>query len=155
MAHVTLTDGRELDVADSDTGLLDYYRGIGATVEGVVEADPFPHVFVNGERVYPPEVAEPDEYDPADHHVDEVNAYLETADEPARERVFALERDGKARVGILDGPHAVFDPTAHNVDEVNAYLAGVDDAERDRVVDAELAGEARKGIVGDGPVVGD
>lgn len=53
MAHVTLTDGRELDVEDGNTPLLDYYRGEGAKVEGVAEADPFPHVFVDGERVYP------------------------------------------------------------------------------------------------------
>lgn len=149
MAHVTLTDGRELDVDNADTPLLDYYRGEGATIAGLVEADPFPHVFVNGERVNPPEVAEAGEYDPGDHNVDEVNAYLDGADEPARERVFALERDGKARVGILEGPHAVFDPTAHNVDDVNAYLAIADDAEQARVLDAERAGEARKGILGD------
>lgn len=48
----------------------------------------------------------PDTYNPADHTVDEVNAYLADADEAERTRVLDAERDGKARTGILGSTDA-------------------------------------------------
>lgn len=41
-------------------------------------------------------------YDPSEHSVDEVVAYLETADENEKERVLAAEAEGKARKGVLE-----------------------------------------------------
>lgn len=41
-------------------------------------------------------------FDPADHKIEEVQAYLADADDAERERVLASERDGKARVTILN-----------------------------------------------------
>jgi hypothetical protein len=41
-------------------------------------------------------------FDPADHTVDEVKAYLESADDDEVDRVLALEADGKARKGLLE-----------------------------------------------------
>ncbi|MBM4497537.1 hypothetical protein MWT96_20785 [Prescottella equi] len=49
---------------------------------------------------------EPIAFDPTGHDVDEVNAYLDGADAAERERVLQAEADGKARKGILSGPHA-------------------------------------------------
>lgn len=40
-------------------------------------------------------------FDPTTHTVADVTAYLEKADDDERERVLALERAGKARVGVL------------------------------------------------------
>lgn len=41
-------------------------------------------------------------FDPTDHKVEEVQAYLETADEAERTRVLAVEEAGKKRVSLLD-----------------------------------------------------
>jgi hypothetical protein len=53
-------------------------------------------------------MAEHDQYDPTAYTVDEVNAYLASADDDERARVLQAERDradGKdPRVGILEGP---------------------------------------------------
>lgn len=83
-------------------------------------------------------------YDPGEHTVEEVLKHLDGADDAERDRIFEAEKDGKARVGILD--QAPFDPTEHTVDEVKAHLEGADDAERARVLDAEAAGKNRKGV---------
>lgn len=40
------------------------------------------------------------EFDPSDHTVDEVEAYLATADDAERERVLAAEKAGKARKSL-------------------------------------------------------
>lgn len=48
----------------------------------------------------------PGGFDPAGHTADEVNDYLAAADADERERVLAAEYDGKARKGVLEGPHA-------------------------------------------------
>lgn len=40
-------------------------------------------------------------YEPSDYTVDEVNAYLATADDTERSRVLGAETAGKGRVGIL------------------------------------------------------
>lgn len=50
----------------------------------------------------------PEQYDPAAYTVDEVNAYLETADDAERARVLQAEADRgeDARKGIVEGPHA-------------------------------------------------
>lgn len=45
-------------------------------------------------------------FDPAEHGVDEVNDHLAAADQDERERVLQAESEGKARRGILQGPHA-------------------------------------------------
>lgn len=42
----------------------------------------------------------PATYDPADHTVDEVNAYLANADDTERDRVLDDERNGKGRTSI-------------------------------------------------------
>lgn len=42
------------------------------------------------------------EFDPAEHNADKVKEYLLTASEEETERVLAAERDGKARVSILN-----------------------------------------------------
>lgn len=50
----------------------------------------------------PPEpIPDPNAFDPAAHTVDEVNAYLDTADPAEQVRVLEAERSGKARKGIL------------------------------------------------------
>lgn len=41
------------------------------------------------------------EFDPSESNIDEVKAYLATADDAERERVLAAEEAGKARKGIL------------------------------------------------------
>lgn len=46
--------------------------------------------------------ARPVEFDPADHNVDDVLAYLATADGAERERVLAAEQAGKARTTITN-----------------------------------------------------
>ena len=45
-------------------------------------------------------------FDPAEHTVAQVNAYLADADEDERARVLAAEADGRARRGIVEGPHS-------------------------------------------------
>lgn len=46
-------------------------------------------------------------YNPADHTVDEVNAYLADADDTERQRVLDAEAGAeKPRTGITEGPHA-------------------------------------------------
>jgi hypothetical protein len=44
---------------------------------------------------------EPELFNPADHTVDQVNAYLEDADEQEQDRVLTEERLGFERKGIL------------------------------------------------------
>lgn len=44
---------------------------------------------------------EADEFNPSDHDVKEVRAYLATADAPEQERVLAAERNDKGRRSIL------------------------------------------------------
>jgi hypothetical protein len=41
------------------------------------------------------------QFDPADHNIEEVEAYIASADATERERILAAEREGKARKGIL------------------------------------------------------
>lgn len=48
----------------------------------------------------------PEVFDPAQHNMDEVNEHLEHADDAERERVLQAESEGKARQGILTGPHS-------------------------------------------------
>lgn len=49
----------------------------------------------------------PDElYEPSAHGVDEVNTYLADAEPDEVARVLAAEAEGKARKGIVEGPHA-------------------------------------------------
>lgn len=45
-------------------------------------------------------------FDPAEHTVAQVNAYLADADRGERERVLQAEAEGRARRGILSGPHS-------------------------------------------------
>lgn len=45
-------------------------------------------------------------FDPADHTVAQVNAYLADADEDERARVLAAEAEGRNRRGIVEGPHS-------------------------------------------------
>lgn len=45
--------------------------------------------------------AQDTEFDPAEHSVSEVKAYLEDADEEERQRVLEAERHGKARKSLL------------------------------------------------------
>lgn len=59
---------------------------------------------VTGETLHHPgdPVAEQDhEFDPADHSVEEVKAYLEDANEEERQRVLEAEKNGKARKTLL------------------------------------------------------
>lgn len=49
--------------------------------------------------------------DPADFTVDQVNAYLATADDDEKTRVLAAEQEGEARKGILEGSAAKDDDT--------------------------------------------
>lgn len=80
MAHVTLTDGRELDVADSDAGLLAYYRGIGASVEDVAETRRPPYTIEADDAVETPVVET-----------------VETVDLPATPPTDELQPEGKSR----------------------------------------------------------
>jgi hypothetical protein len=50
-----------------------------------------------------------DGYNPDEHTVDEVNAYLADADDTERQRVLSVEADGQNRKGIMEGPHAPTD----------------------------------------------
>lgn len=45
-------------------------------------------------------------FDPAEHTVTQVNAHLAGADAGERARVLQAEAEGRARRGILSGPHA-------------------------------------------------
>lgn len=45
-------------------------------------------------------------FDPAEHTVAQVNAYLADADRGERERVLQAEAEGRARRGVLSGPHS-------------------------------------------------
>lgn len=61
----------------------------------------------------------PEPFDPAQHNVDEVRAYLDgTTDEAERQRVLDAERNGKARSTILD---------AYTVDAATAEAEQGDD----------------------------
>lgn len=86
------------DVPDND-----YYRDLGwkkvhaetpTAVEAArqAEADEFHQQQVDAGVVF----------DPGAHTVDEVNAYLASADPDERERVVEAEKAGKARVTILE-----------------------------------------------------
>lgn len=48
-----------------------------------------------------------EQFNPSDHNVDDVNAYLETASDDERARVLQAETEGQSRKGILEGTHAV------------------------------------------------
>ena len=53
------------------------------------------------------QVEEPSgEFDPSEHSVKDVNAYLAEASAEERARVIEVEQAGQGRVGILDGPWA-------------------------------------------------
>lgn len=54
----------------------------------------------------PAEDEVPGVYDPAGHDVEQVNAYLDSADPAERARVLAEERGNRHRKGIVEGPHA-------------------------------------------------
>lgn len=56
-------------------------------------------------------------YDPGKHNVDEVNAYLALAADAERQRVLDVEGAGKARKGVLEGPHQ---PTVVQLDDDQA-----------------------------------
>ena len=45
-------------------------------------------------------------FDPAEHTVAQVNAYLADAGRGERERVLQAEAEGRARRGVLSGPHS-------------------------------------------------
>lgn len=55
------------------------------------------------------------EFNPTDHNVDDVNAYLATADEAERERVLKAEAEGKAR-STVKAPEATEDGTTPGLD---------------------------------------
>lgn len=42
-----------------------------------------------------------EQFDPSQHTVEQVNSYLDTADEQEKERILQAERDGQARRGIV------------------------------------------------------
>lgn len=70
------------------------------------------------------------QYDPADHTVDEVTTYLQTASQEERDRVIAAEQDGKARVTILNWTEStVEEPAAQEaqVEQVVKYVGGADE----------------------------
>jgi hypothetical protein len=101
------------------------------------------------------------EYDPLRYSVDEVNDYLDDADDAEKARVLAAERATQHRRAILEGRHAKaapaedempgsYDPAEHDVEQVNAYLDSADPAERSRVLVEERGNRHRKGIV-EGP----
>lgn len=46
-------------------------------------------------------------FDPTEHTVAEVNAYLDKADSDERVRVLAAERDGQARKTVLDNAEGI------------------------------------------------
>jgi len=73
--------------------------------EDAVNADDLPTgtdpEVVQGEPTPPPNTEEIDSFDPGDHTVDEVKAYVE--EHPDRkDDVLAAEKDGKARKGVLE-----------------------------------------------------
>lgn len=49
----------------------------------------------------PPAAVQGGVFDPSEHTVADVTAHLSDADDAERERVLAIERDGKARSGVL------------------------------------------------------
>lgn len=92
------------DAAESQTSVSGL-QGTGQRVEGTQSpADSDSPLTGDGD---PTNGALPtgDSYVVGDYTVEQVNAYLD--DNPAMvEQVLAAEADGKARVGILEGPHA-------------------------------------------------
>ncbi|NUR28505.1 MAG: hypothetical protein HOV76_32385 [Hamadaea sp.] len=89
-----------------DVPATDYYRDNGWT-----EVDPATPTAAqeriaaeNTERRGDAPVVEyaADSFDPGQHTVEEVAAYLTEADDAERERVLTAERDGKARKSLLD-----------------------------------------------------
>ncbi|WP_395704818.1 hypothetical protein [Rhodococcus ruber] len=104
---VRFTDG--VGETDSATA-LSYFRRKGYRLEEPV-ADPQPAGTTDGEGDTDRgqdggDLALVDAYDPAEHTVDQVNAYLAGADRRERERILQSEADGEARKGILHGPHS-------------------------------------------------
>lgn len=65
-----------------------------------------------------------DVYDPAEHNVADVVAYLEGVDDDERDRVLDLERDGKARKGILeaDAPDEAAGPLTATTTKRQDYM---------------------------------
>ncbi len=92
VAGVRFVDGRGETESPS---ALAYFRRRGYTV-----GEPSEPV----ESAPQPRAAAP--FDPSKHSVDEVNAYLSTADHAERERVLQEEAQEKSRVRILTGPYA-------------------------------------------------
>jgi hypothetical protein len=129
--------------------LLDYYQGEANTVGGIsIDGVDYP---AKAAVASDAEVESGQAFDPSDHNIDDVQAYLANATDEERARVLEAERAGKARKTLLDAPGS-FDPAGHSVEDVQAYLASADEDEQARVLAAERArgDAARKSLVGDG-----
>jgi hypothetical protein len=94
--------------------------------------------------------AESTEFEPADHTVEEVRAYLATADDTETKRVLEAEGEGKDRAGVHNAPEAqvAYDPADYTLADVKAHLEEVDETERERILAAEREGKNRAGLVG-------
>lgn len=100
---VRFTDG--VGETDSATA-LSYFRRKGYRLEEPVPAGTNGGEGDTGTGHDGGDLALVDAYDPAEHTVDQVNAYLAGVDGRERERVLQSEADGEARKGILQGPHS-------------------------------------------------
>lgn len=78
--------------ADGADAALGYFRRKGYTVVAVDKPEQTETEQGSGPA---------DEFDPGEHSVDDVLAYLESVDEAETERVLAAEQAGKARKTIL------------------------------------------------------
>jgi hypothetical protein len=96
-----------------------------------------------GERVETKEPVPDTEFDPSEHKVTEVNAYMTGASEDEQARVLEDEQAGKDRSTIAD---IAFNPSDHTVVEVNEYLATAHQNEQTRVLEDEKAGKNRSTV---------
>lgn len=97
ISGVVFRDGAALvsDEVTQHRAALAYFRRCGYSITDEASADP----------VAPEGPPPADDFDPAEHNVPDVLAYLADADEDERARVLAAEAAGQARATILKKGH--------------------------------------------------
>lgn len=86
------------DAGAVEGGILNQSEPTNASTEGTAEGN---GSSVVGDSAVPVQGAEGEkQFDPSEHTVEQVEAYLETADDAERERVLAAEKEGKARKSL-------------------------------------------------------
>ena len=90
---------RLVNVVDSEGDKVDVVDVIGEAPEGEIVPD-FSQQTTKKESAN--DNSDDDSFDPSQHSVADVKKYLADADDEEKARVITLEKDGKARKGILD-----------------------------------------------------